>query len=132
MIKRIGIMLVVILCGIVLNSCDKSPIEGLKQKDYDEMIEKYADMCNVDIENIKFNQFYGEYNDAYVVELECMIGGVLGIVVYEDIAGLKFKKEKPDCIVYYNDVIYSLKDAYGQGVLSKSDIEDIYTKTKII
>jgi hypothetical protein len=129
-LKRKSILiLVLILFCLIITGCNK------EQTYISEMTEEMANnikhACsieyNVTVDEIEIHKFHGSFDDASVVEIYIYgLEGTTGVTTFE-VAGIEFTHggNPRSLVVVYQNNVYGLKEAYENGILTKSSLEKL-------
>ena len=78
------------------------------------------------VDDIDMLRYYGEYNNAYVVMMDCGYLGHFNWICVDKIANVTFTYSNSiSILVWYEEDFYTLKEAYGHQLLTSSDLLDI-------
>jgi hypothetical protein len=126
--KSIVILSLLLFC-LIITGCNK------EQTYISEMTEEMANnikhVCsieyNVTVDEIEIHKFHGSFDDASVVKIT--VEGYLYDTMYKtvEIAGIEFvfPGTPGSIVVVYQNNVYGLKEAYENGILTKSSLEKL-------
>lgn len=129
-------VLLFISSTIFMSSCnseqDKSTqelnekLEQLRVDYFNQVVIPAQYGTNPTVDDVKINEFYGNYNEAYVASFFINHfggGGAWGVIKYYMLDGVEivFRESIPP-IVWKNGTIFEFEEAYEKRLLTKDDL----------
>ena len=126
--KSILILSLLLFC-LIIAGCRKEQtyISEMTEEMANNIIETCSDFYNVTVDEIEIHKFHGSFDGASVVQIGIYgLEGMTWVTTFE-VAGIEFTDygNPWHVVVVYQNNVYNLKEAYENGILTKSSLEKL-------
>ena len=126
--KSILILVLISFC-LIITGCRKEQtyISEMTEEMANNIIETCSDFYNVTVDEIEIHKFHGSFDGASVVQIGIYgLEGMTWVTTFE-VAGIEFTDygNPWHVVVVYQNNVYNLKEAYENGILTKSSLEKL-------